>query len=455
MNSEAAARPPFAPPAPLESLLQAILAPEPLARRGFDDWRRASNFDALPEAHFRLLGELALVVDRLDPDWHEKPRVLGIQKYCWSNNIHIIRTALPVIDSLIAAGIRFVLLKGGGIIARDPDAMHWRMIRDIDLLVATADIAATAEILLASGWRPVTGRLPGVLRAQPFDRRGPANPHAPSRVEIDLHHRVLHPGRYGEFDADFIERSHVSSLLNREVRSPHLVDQALTALSQALMFSEHPNYVWIGDAMRAMRASDFAWPEFWARVEQRDILLHARSVVGYLQDAFALPVRDMPVPTARRSRMKDVIHAAEISAMGRSRAQRGLSGRLAMLVAESLRSTSIRKRVAFRTDYTISMRPSHGSPGLLQREGDGFTWDATLARGGEISISVQFAAPITQRVELDLWSGERWVRRLKLKTGMSARLGWTLWKASVPGVAPVTVDALKLELISSSNDDHQ
>ena len=313
--------------------MKAILAPLPLAACGFESWRRNTEFDALPEAHFRLLGELALIIDRLDPNWREKPRVLGIQKYCWSNNIHIIRTALPVIDDLIAAGIPFVLLKGGGIIAREPNAMHWRMIRDIDLLVSTADILPATEILLATGWRPMTGHYPGrfVLRhsiaaAQPILMRRAV---LKSICIIACCTR----GVMATSMPDFIARSQIGTLLGREVLSPHVVDQALTAVSQALMYSEHPNYVWIGDAVRAMQTPAFDWTEFWDRVMQRDILLHAQSVVGYLKETFALPVSNLPEPAALRGRLRGFLHAAEISAMGRSRAQRGLSGRLVMLTA--------------------------------------------------------------------------------------------------------------------------
>jgi hypothetical protein len=262
---------------------------------------------------------------------------------------------------------------------------------------------------------------------------------------------VLHPGRYGEFDADFIGRSQVGNLLNREVRSPHLVDQALTALSQALMFSEHPNYVWIGDAVRAMRAPNFEWAEFWDRVMQRDILLHARAVVGYLEKTVALPVRDVPEPTRRQGGLKTAIHAAEISAMGRSRAQRGLSGRLAMLVAESLRTRTVPARVAFRTNYNVAMRPARGSATMFKRQGDGFMWDAVPAGRGGVSVHVQFPAPLKQRVDLDLWSGERWMRRLKTKPRLSSRAS-SAWLASLPDIEASIIDTLRIELASGSND---
>jgi hypothetical protein len=74
--------------------------------------------------------------------------------------------------------------------------------------------------------------------------------------------------------------------------------------------------------------------------------------------------------------------------------------------------------------------------------------------GGGISVLVRFAAaPIANRAELDLWAGERWLRRLKLKTGTRSQLGSYLWKAAVTDVEHVMIDALRLELVSGSNHD--
>lgn len=137
--------------------------------------------------------------------------------------------------------------------------------------------------------------------------------------------------------------------------------------------------------------------------------------------------------------------------MGRSRAQRGLSGRLAMLVAESLRTRAIPAGVAFRTNYIVTMRPARGSATMFKRQGDGFMWDAVPAGRRGVSIHVQFPTPLRQRVDLDLWSGDRWMRRLKTKPRLSSRAS-SVWLALLSDIEAGIVDTLRIELASGSND---
>ena len=66
------------PPKPLECLLQAILCPDERGAKGFEEWCGATNFDDLPPSHFRLLGELYAVQDRLPPTWEP-----GLTGFCW------------------------------------------------------------------------------------------------------------------------------------------------------------------------------------------------------------------------------------------------------------------------------------------------------------------------------------------------------------------------------------
>lgn len=140
--------------------------------------------------------------------------------------------------------------------------------------------------------------------------------------------------------------------------------------------------------------------------------------------------------------------------MGRSRAQRGLSGRLAMLIAESLRTRAIPARVGFRTNYIVAMNPTRASAIVLGQQGEGFVWDAAPADRRGVSIQVQFPEPLMQRVDLDLWSGERWMRRLKLKPGLLSRTT-SIWKTSLSDIEASAIDTLRIELASSSDNGDQ
>jgi hypothetical protein len=423
----APARPDFAPPAELELLLQAILAPPATARTAFAAWCAALDFDELPSAHFRLLGELAGVIDQLAPDYPHRTRVLGIQKYIWSNNIHILRTALPALDALIAGGVPFAVLKGGGVIAGNPLALQRRYIRDLDLLVATTDVPRAAALLVETGWRPVSGRIPGRIRAQSFDHSAPANDHAPDRVEIDLHHRALHFGRNGDFDTAMLGRSRTGALLGRDVRRLSAVDHALQTLTHAFPHDPHPTYGWVVDAVRVLRDPEFAWDDFLHETERRRICCHMHSVLTYLAAAFSLPVPALDRLTrARQFPGETVLHRAEISAIGRDRQQRGLMGKAAMVAAELLRSRCLVPRVDFQTDFGSTMRRCRRSPTPVPVD-SGYCATLIPADGG-VLVTVSMAGSAERRLDFDLWSDGRWCSRLRIRPLVPVTLA-TSWQA--------------------------
>ncbi|MDD2336410.1 MAG: nucleotidyltransferase family protein [Geobacteraceae bacterium] len=420
-------RPGFAPPPELELLLQAILAPPATARESFAAWCAAMEFNVLPYAHFRLLGELAGVIDQLAPDYQHRTRVLGIQKYIWSNNIHILRTALPALDTLNAAALPFAVLKGGGVIAANPVALQRRFIRDLDLLVATADVPRAAALLMEAGWRPVSGRIPGRIRAQSFDHSAPANAHAPDRVEIDLHHRALHFGRTGDFDAAMLDRSCPGMLLGRAVRRLTAVDHALQTLVHAFPHDPQPTYGWVVDAVRVLQNPNFDWDDFFREVEHRRICCHMYSVLTYLATAFSLPMPALDRLTASKLfPWEPALHRAEIRAIGQNSQQRGLAGRVAMVAAELLRSRRLNNRVDFQTDYGITMCRSRRSTKPVPVDSG---YSATLSRAeGGVLVAVSMAGSLQGRLDFDLWADSRWCSRLRIRS-LVFRTRSSCWQA--------------------------
>jgi uncharacterized protein YegL len=294
------------------------------------------NWD-LSEAEFRLLPAIADAIDRLEPQAPIRARLRGLQKYCWSHNIYILRTTLPVLEGLARAGIPAVVLKGGGVIARTPEAIRRRSIRDLDLLVRTADVPAAVAVLLAEGFRPVTGRIPGRSRAKAFDKAGPANPHAPERIEIDLHHRALHLGHRGRFDDDLVDRSLPADLLGRPVRVLAAVDEALVAIGQALQGDANPGHFWIGDALAALRSPGFDAAAFWERARLRRFDTHAAVVLAWLDQQFGLPPGILAARPPARGWLARRLDQAELRAMARPPRERGLLDRIVLRLAEGRR----------------------------------------------------------------------------------------------------------------------
>lgn len=445
MSADASgSRPAFAPDLALERLFQAVLCDGAAASAAFAAWTRAIRFDDIPSSHFRLMGELAGVVDRLAPGYENRNRLLGMKKYVWSNNVHILRMALPVVDALLAERVPFAVLKGGGVIAADPAALHSRFIRDLDLMVAEPDVPRAAEILLRGGWRPITGRIPGRIRAQPFDKRIVGNPHGQDRAEIDLHRSALHFGRYGRFDDAFFDRTLYGNLLGRTVRYLHPGDQALVAVMHALNHDPDSSFGWLGDAVRALRHPDFQWGDFTGELMRRRLGRHAAPVLGYLDATFGVGVPDGLLDAMARTPL-GWLFDAEVAAIGRNRLDRGWRGRAAMMAAEAIRSGAVSRFVRYRTDYGIRMRRFRSRPAPPDLPAGGFR-DRVEVLGGAPSraaIEVVCGPNGSRKFDLDLWAGDRWIARLKLRAAFApAQSIAGCWRAVVempPGVAPAAL----------------
>lgn len=413
---------PFAPPSDLEALIRSVLAPPAEAKSAFNAWRAATDFENLPHTHFRWLAELGRVVDRLDPDWEGVARVKAMRKYCWSNNIHILSTAQPAMAAFAREGIACLALKGAGQMARDAEVVQYRMISDCDLMVATDDVGRASELLLDLGWRPVGGRLPGRIRAQAFDRVQASNSHAPDRIEIDLHHRAVHFGRYGRFDEAMWPRAGSGSLLGTPVMWPSAVDQALIAISQALTPGPGETFVWIADLVRAFRDPAFDGDLFSAEVRRRKIDWHAHCVLGYAADTFGIP-RQIVKPAGAIPRAR--LHRREIAVIGRARSQRSLVDRAALFLAEALRSGFGGPGVRHKTDFGVRMRPASTEVGTPKhRLPDGAAWHGKPNGTAQAEITVVLDDAATGRWDYDLWIADRWRARLKIKRAGKHRLVW-------------------------------
>lgn len=402
-------------PRPIQLLWSSILCDAAEAQVAYRQWRSLVDFDELSQAEFRIVPALSPRIGLLEPDSPYAARLKSLQKYCWSNNIHILKTAIPVLDELNEASIEFAVLKGGGILAADNQAIRRRIISDLDLLVRTGDVPAATEILLSAGWRPVTGRIPGRIRAQPFDKIGPTSPHAPTRIEIDLHHRAIHFGRYSTADNDLLDRSRPGLLLGRPVRYLCAVDRALVSISQAIMHDKQPTYIWVGDAVEAIRSPDFDLDEFIERARRRRFSHQAVEVLHRLGFLFGLPEFDLPERRPRHSsRIGRKLYELETRAVAKPRSQRSFIDNAARMIAEAARFEWHAYQPGFRTDLGVRLTPTR-SRNRYDNDAAEFRWSASQDANGRAALTIQFDAEPPKRADFDVWADGRWIARLRLR----------------------------------------
>ncbi len=101
-------------------------------------------------------------------------------------------------ERLDAAGIGWVALKGVALAWHDYPAPELRPMRDIDLLVARADVLRAAGVLAATGFTMPGSDAAAVAEALRQDKHLPPLEHAGLGVTIELHHALSDaPERHG------------------------------------------------------------------------------------------------------------------------------------------------------------------------------------------------------------------------------------------------------------------
>lgn len=420
------------PDAATLALLQAILSQDVAnAKAAFLRWQGLMPFDDMPYSHLALMGELANVIEVIDPNYPHRARMMGLKKYVWSNNIRILHPVLSVLDACAQEGIIPVLIKGGGVIAADSTQIHRRFIRDLDLLVPESQIVSVSKVMINEGWRPTSGRIPGAIRAQSFDREMVDQQGSHYRVEIDLHRSVLHLGRHSDADCSFFSRTLNAQLFGRPVQTLHHQDWALVSLMHGGVYSESPNFAWLIDAVRAMRLPEFSADNFLKTLAERSLITAATPLLKYLEQHFEL---GFPSYSHHQSLMKNLLFSKEAQAIGHSRKERGMWGRVFMWLAEFVRSKKITHRVSYATDLGVYARRSYtflfASPTESQLNFRLNEDKHTRRLDIEIHIPINDSA----QSDYDLWFEGRWVTRIKIRSRLTLlgikRKG--VWRAQVP-----------------------
>jgi hypothetical protein len=195
-------------PPHLRQLLRALSQPGSIAALD------ASILDVLVRAArtVRLLGVLAARIHEQGIDTALPESVQAHLRAALAEAAHRRQMVLRQLDGLEqlfqALGISPVALKGAGYILAGRRCAAGRLLRDVDLMVPKAELAAVERRLLETGWE--------FTKTSPYDQhyyrawshelppmRGPAMP-----MELDLHHAILPPtGRLRPPTEPLLERS--------------------------------------------------------------------------------------------------------------------------------------------------------------------------------------------------------------------------------------------------------
>ena len=282
-------------PAPdLRLLLKTYYCTPEQARDAWHQWLATHSIDTATWAEVRLLSAIAQRVQIIDPDSPEQSRLDGIRRFVWTLNQIRLDRSMPVIDVLINANIPVMILKGVARIAMNQAISSARFVRDVDIMVDPSRLDEACDVLIANGWRPVNGILPGISRAEPFAQILPVsngkNSVYTEDYHVDIHRSAIHYGRSGTFDDIFWTRCRDANLRGRQVKIPSSTDQFLHALTHGTIADDNRPADWVIDALDAVTNQNFNWDLFAEEVERRRAGAAIASGLDYLATDFGLDI---------------------------------------------------------------------------------------------------------------------------------------------------------------------
>jgi hypothetical protein len=277
------------PAAGLDQLLLAALCPdEARASEALDHWLATHDIEESEYRDHRLLVAITNRFGSALANHPAGPRLVGLQRHLWTRSRLAIAHANAALQSLIAAGIPTMLLKGAARIAADPNASRARLAHDVDVLVPPEHFAAAIGTLAAAEWKAASGeselrlqKIAPSLRAMNFfrDRYG----------DIDLHQwaygdLATHPSLH----RDLWERAIPANFFGTPVSIPSETDRAVLAIVNCGL-DAHTHSDWLIDCAPLFTHS-LDWDRLLEILRQTNSVLPAQVALTYLADNIGLPI---------------------------------------------------------------------------------------------------------------------------------------------------------------------
>ena len=297
-----------------ELLLEAAIGSPDVARAAWSEWQEQNELDDVDFGAQRLLPLVYRHLVELGVDDPDLGRLKGLYRRSWYRNQIVFRWAGEMLETLRAAGLETMLLKGAALSTlyyRDPGV---RPMDDVDILVRSEQAEAALDVLEEAGWAPVT-QVPRevfltVRHAEQLSR--------PDGAGVDLHWNVLwQPGR----DDDFWESAVEMTIGGEPTRALCPSDQLLHACVHGAAWNPLPPIRWVADALTVLDgASDVIdWERLVAQARARRATVALSGELAYLSERFgaAVPASVVEELSLTRARLHERIgHRAAQSPPG-------------------------------------------------------------------------------------------------------------------------------------------
>jgi Uncharacterised nucleotidyltransferase len=278
-------------------LLRAALLPGDAGRQAWQVWwTHTGSLDGLDDGSRRLLPLLYRNLRRILSDSRATHPVLsqlkGIYRKTWYQNQALFYQIAELLDSLRAAGIATLILKGASLSVLHYHDLGARPMADFDILVPAAEAVQTIDTLAHLGWRSLlplgdVRKLVAVKQSLDFvttDQR-----------RFDLHWYALWDCIYPGADDDFWAAAVPAQINHVATRALNPTDQLLHVCVHGAGFNRVPPVRWAADAMQIIHSTGTVidWPRLLGHAERLRLSLPLRDTLYYLHTAL-----DAAVPEA-------------------------------------------------------------------------------------------------------------------------------------------------------------
>ena len=268
----------FYTPEPLHRLvLQAIVCDEEQSREAFAKWAQSVNYDLIDYKTQTLMPALYARLTQLQLQHPLLPRIKSLHAYFFTKTALLFSGIRPTLESLSAAGIDIMLLKGAGITAAFQLGPGLRPMADVDILVRHKDVDSAVSIIKSQGFCPK------------FDSEEERNCYTPHSYDflnnqnmgIDLHAYSLWEYMYPGCDEELWIRADKQTFLGVDVfvlsAEDNLINICVNGVRELVKGVEHSplNLYWIADAARLLKGEKrIDWSYVEAQAEKRGLVYH-------------------------------------------------------------------------------------------------------------------------------------------------------------------------------------
>ena len=272
-------------------LVRAALSERESAIEAWNQWKSIVDFERIDDGSSGLL---PIVYRNLADHGVSDPLLMRVRptyQVTWLGNERLFYDVSALLESLRAAGIETMILKGAALALLYYQDLGLRSMGDVDILIRPHDVPNAVDTLLKLGWKRMehTAR---VLTETYLYARHAINYSSDRIAKLDLHWHVMEETNHPNGDELFWSGAIRTTVRGVETLAMNPTDQLLHVCAHEAQWTPIPLPRWIVDVMTVLRASDgnIDWNRFVTHTRGLGLVLPVREALQYVVDVARAPI---------------------------------------------------------------------------------------------------------------------------------------------------------------------